>query len=140
MRGHWIGWLVVLMLGACAAPRPQTTAPQPPCVQEGLASWYGPEAGIARTASGETLDHSALTAAHRSLPFGTELRVTNLDTGRSVSVRITDRGPLARDRIIDLSPAAATALEMRGEGVAHVRLEPNAPGDAACLFNRSVAS
>lgn len=136
-----MGWLVVLMLAACAAPRPQVAAPQPPpCMQEGLASWYGPKAGAARTASGETLNHAALTAAHRSLPFVTELRVTNLDTGRSVSVRITDRGPIAHDRIIDLSPAAATALGMRGEGVAHVRLEPNTASGAACSFNGPVAS
>lgn len=96
-------------------------------------------------ADGKRLDASALTAAHRTLPFGTELRVTDLDTGRSVVVRITDRGPVARDRIIDLSPAAAAALAMRHDGIAHVRLQqyPDTtavPAGAACLLSGATSS
>jgi peptidoglycan lytic transglycosylase len=76
-----------------------------------------------RTASGERFDPAALTAAHRELPFGTRLRVTNLDNGRSVTVRINDRGPFAQGRILDLSFAAARELGMLRSGVARVRIE-----------------
>ncbi len=80
----------------------------------GLASWYGPGFHGKRTASGETFDAGALTAAHRTLPFGTQVRVVNKRTGRSVVVRINDRGPHARGRIIDLSRAAAHAVGLSG--------------------------
>ncbi len=80
----------------------------------GLASWYGPGFWGHRTASGERLTAGAYTAAHRYLPFGTRVRVTSRRTGRSVVVRINDRGPFARGRIIDLSSASARALGMRG--------------------------
>lgn len=90
--------------------------------QEGEASWYGPNFVGRPTANGETFDPRRLTAAHRTLPFDTRLRVVNLDTGRSVVVRINDRGPFADDRIIDLSQAAAEAVGLIGSGVAPVRL------------------
>jgi rare lipoprotein A len=124
MRTNWTACLLLLAIGACAGPqsRPVATA-RPPCVQEGEASWYRPQASNKPTTDGETHGAGALTAAHRTLPFGTMVRVTNLDTGRSVVVRINDRGPVARGRVIDLSAAAATALDMRQDGVAHVRLE-----------------
>ena len=80
----------------------------------GLASWYGPGFWGHRTASGERLNAGAFTAAHRYFPFGTRVRVTSRRTGRSVVVRINDRGPYARGRIIDLSSASARALGMRG--------------------------
>ena len=86
----------------------------------GLASWYGPGFHGKRTASGEKFDAGALTAAHRTLPFGTQVRVVNKRTGRSVVVRINDRGPHARGRIIDLSRAAAHAVGL--SGVTPVRL------------------
>jgi rare lipoprotein A len=76
-----------------------------------------------RTASGEPFDRSALTGAHRTLPFNSRVRVTNLGNGRSVIVRINDRGPFVEGRVIDVSDAAAEALGMRGSGVAPVRLE-----------------
>ena len=126
MRAGWTTCLLLLALGACAAPRARTAAPSPPshpCVQEGEASWYRPQASHQPTADGETHVAGALTAAHRSLPFGTLVRVTNLDTGRSVVVRINDRGPHDPGRIIDLSTAAAKALDMRQDGLAQVRLE-----------------
>jgi rare lipoprotein A len=98
---------------------------------EGNASWYGPGFAGRRTASGEVFDPAQLTAAHRSLPFGTLVRVVNLDNGRSVEVRINDRGPFKPDRVIDLSRAAAERLAMVSSGVARVRVEPLAPGIGA---------
>lgn len=82
--------------------------------QRGHASWYGPGFHGRRTASGETFNANALTAAHRSLPFGTRVRVVNEKTGRSVVVRINDRGPFIRGRIIDLAHGAARQLGMAG--------------------------
>ena len=91
-------------------------------VQRGVASWYGKPFHGRPTASGEIYDMHALTAAHRSLPLGTVVRVTRLDNRRSVTVRINDRGPFVRGRIIDLSRAAAAALDMLEDGVATVEL------------------
>lgn len=88
----------------------------------GMASFYGYESG-SRTASGERFNPEALTAAHRTLPFGTRVRVTNMWNGRSVIVRITDRGPFIRGRVIDLSTNAARQLGMMSSGVASVKLE-----------------
>jgi len=84
--------------------------------ESGIASVYGTGDGYAgkKTASGERMNPSALTAAHRTLPFGSHVRVTNQKTGRSVTVRITDRGPFVRGRVIDLSPAAARAIGVAG--------------------------
>jgi rare lipoprotein A len=86
----------------------------------GLASFYS--TGI-RTANGERFDRYAMTAAHPTLPFGTRLRVTSVATGRSVTVRINDRGPFVRGRIVDVSHSAAEALGMVGDGVAKVKLD-----------------
>jgi rare lipoprotein A len=91
--------------------------------EEGLASWYGGKFQGRRTASGERFDTNKLTAAHRTLPFDSVVRVTNLENNRSVEVRINDRGPFVDGRIIDLSRAAAEALRMTGRGVARVSLE-----------------
>jgi rare lipoprotein A len=92
-------------------------------VLSGIASWYGPGFHGNRTANGETYNQNALTAAHKSLPFGTRVRVTHTGTGRSIVVRINDRGPYIGGRIIDLSAAAARVLGMAGSGVAPVRVE-----------------
>jgi rare lipoprotein A len=83
-------------------------------VQSGRASWYGPGFHGRRTASGETFNTNALTAAHRTLPFGTKVRVVNKTTGKSVIVRINDRGPYAHGRVIDLSKASAQAIGISG--------------------------
>jgi rare lipoprotein A len=88
----------------------------------GMASYYGSESG-SRTASGARFNPSGMTAAHRSLPFGTKVRVTNKRNGRSVVVTINDRGPFVRGRIIDLSSGAAGVIGMRGAGVAPVSVE-----------------
>ncbi|HYJ32701.1 MAG TPA: septal ring lytic transglycosylase RlpA family protein [Candidatus Binatia bacterium] len=91
--------------------------------EEGYASYYGREHHGQRTASGERFDAGRLTAAHRTLPFGTRVRVTNLDNGRRVVVTVTDRGPFRRHRVIDVSRRAAKDLGFLREGTARVRLE-----------------
>jgi len=101
-------------LSGCAAVASRET---------GLASWYGLREQGRPTASGAAFDMHRMTAAHPSLPLGTRVRVTNLENGRTVVVRITDRGPYVAGRVIDLSYAAARALGMLDRGVARVRLE-----------------
>ena len=91
--------------------------------RRGKASFYSKKATGARTASGERLHHDSLTCAHRTYPFGTILKVTNLRNGLTVNVRVTDRGPFGRGRIIDLSYAAAKALGMLSQGVAMVEVQ-----------------
>ena len=92
--------------------------------QKGKASYYSKRATGARTSSGERLHHDSLTCAHRTHPFGTMLKVTNIQNGRSVVVKVTDRGPFGRGRIIDLSYRAARELGMLSQGVAMVTVEP----------------
>ena len=90
--------------------------------QQGVASYYGPGFHGRRTASGERFDMHGMTAAHRSAPFGSRLKVTNLANGRSVVVRVNDRGPFTRGRMLDLSSGAAGAIGMKGAGTALVRI------------------
>jgi len=101
------------------------------CIQHGMASWYGSEEQGERTANGETFDRHKFTAASRHLPFNTLVRVTNRQNGRSVEVRINDRGPFKRDRVIDLSEAAAARLQMKSSGVAPVDIEVRQPAVAS---------
>lgn len=89
----------------------------------GLASWYGREFQGRRTASGERFDARALTCASRTFPIGTKVRITDLDTGRSVEATVNDRGPWVKGRVVDLSTAAARALGIVERGVARVRVE-----------------
>ena len=96
---------------------------KPIYVETGLASWYGPPYHNRRGANGEIYNQNAMTAAHRTLPLNTMVRVTNVSTGRSAMVRITDRGPFIEDRIIDLSLAAAKAVDVWRPGIAEVRVE-----------------
>ncbi len=91
--------------------------------QVGTASWYGPGFHGRKTASGERFDQNKLTAAHRSLPLDTVVKVTNLDNGKAVKVSINDRGPYVGKRVIDLSRAAARKLDMTDDGTARVRIE-----------------
>lgn len=144
-------FLLALILGGCAARRPAvappasppapssstaapstTTARRPPRVsnaapgeytQVGIASWYGAPFDGRRTSDGEIYDMHDLTAAHRTLPFNSVVRVTNLTNGEQVNVRINDRGPFVADRIIDLSYSAARAIGMLGPGTARVQLD-----------------
>lgn len=92
-------------------------------VISGPASWYGPGFQGRRTANGERFDQNALTAAHRSLPFGTKVKVTCRNSGRSVTVRINDRGPFTGGRVIDLSRAAASKIGIERRGVGAVSIE-----------------
>jgi rare lipoprotein A len=110
-----------LVSAACSANhRPGTAAA--PAVSRGTASWYGPKFNGRRTANGERYDMRSMTAAHRNLPFGTLVQVTNLENGRQAVVRINDRGPYGRRRVIDLSYAAARQLGMIGAGTARVEM------------------
>ncbi len=142
--------LVVLLLAACGAPsykvRVLDTPTQPGLkptqrpyevngtryqpipsaegfVEQGVASWYGKDFHGRKTSNGEVYDMHAMTAAHKTLPMNVYLKVTNLDSGRSAVVRINDRGPFVKSRIIDLSYAAATELGVVGPGTAPVRIE-----------------
>ncbi|RMF42068.1 MAG: septal ring lytic transglycosylase RlpA family protein [Deltaproteobacteria bacterium] len=92
-------------------------------VEQGTASWYGPKFHGRKTSNGETFDMYALTAAHKTLPLGVSVRVTNLNNGRQVVVRVNDRGPFVAGRVIDLSFAAAKQLDMVDAGTAPVRVE-----------------
>ena len=105
-------------------PPPEAeVSPAPKFVDTGLASWYGAKHHGKRTASGEIFNQTKFTAAHQSLPLGSIVKVTNLENGKSVDLRINDRGPYQIGRIIDVSRAAATVLGMRRSGVARVRVE-----------------
>ena len=129
---RWIAMVVVTVLVGCSTPperlgpgseaTPLTPAPTAAELGSGHASWYGPRFHGRRTASGERFDMNALTAAHRTLPFGTLVRVRNTTNGREVIVRINDRGPWIRDRVIDLSKAAAQSLDLLQTGRAYVLL------------------
>jgi rare lipoprotein A len=127
--------LCLLALTGCASrrPAPTTAARQVNSgASVGIASYYADKFQGRPTASGERFDNGRLTAAHRTLPFGTRVRVTNLDNGRSVTIRVNDRGPFVKGRIIDLSVAAARRLDMLRTGVARVRVEPvNTPAGRA---------
>jgi len=126
-----------LLLAACSLPVAQSTAPEPKLAripeaktipeakpfQVGFASWYGPGFHGKVTASGKTFDQHDHTAAHKTLPLGTRVRVTNLANGKSTEVTIIDRGPYAGGRIIDLSSAAAEDLGMKSRGTVRVRVE-----------------
>jgi rare lipoprotein A len=115
--------LVFLSVPACAKKRAPIVSPPGTFAEEGMAIWYGKEFQGRKTASGERINMYDLTAAHPSLPFGTRVKVTNLQNGKSVIVRINDRGPNTKGRIIDLSYAAAQKIGMVESGVAKVRIE-----------------
>ncbi len=101
----------------------EAEAPKAELIGEGSASYYGNELAGNRTASGERFNPRALTAAHRTLPLGTKIRVTNKANGKSVVVRINDRGPFVKSRLIDVSYAAAQQISMIRSGHARVKLE-----------------
>jgi len=119
-------WILILLSLAplgCAGNEPPPAAALEREVQVGFASYYDSRFHGARTASGERYDEKGLTAAHRTLPFGTRVQVTNLNNGRKVIVTITDRGPFTRGRIIDVSRRAARKLDFLRDGTARVRLD-----------------
>ena len=114
--------MVLALTAAACARLPRAPAPKAG-VEVGIASWYGQEFHGRPTSSREVYNMNDMTAAHRSLPFGTHVMVTNLDNDRSAVVRINDRGPFVRGRVIDLSYAAARVLGIVGPGTAPVRVE-----------------
>ena len=113
--------VLLLFAGSCSTSRTGVKK-SGKSYQSGMASWYGPKFHGRQTANGERYDMDKLTAAHRTLPFDTYVRVLNRDNGREVTVRINDRGPFAKGRIIDLSRAAANKIGMIGPGIARVEL------------------
>ena len=120
--------VLLLLLSACAPSKPPApprvpTPPSVPLSQEGIASWYGPGFHGKKTTSGTVYDQYAMTAAHQTLPLGSSVVVTNLANGKTVTVLINDRGPFAKGRIIDLSYAAAQAVDMIRPGTAPVRVD-----------------
>jgi rare lipoprotein A len=123
--------LLAFASGADAAERYQQT---------GLASWYGDELAGARTASGARFDPAGLSAAHRSLPLGSFVEVTALDSGRSILVLVNDRGPHRRDRLIDLSHGAAKALGMNGRSFTRVRVRAIERGDLDAAHQSSAST
>jgi peptidoglycan lytic transglycosylase len=129
--------LAALFLGACAfhpgpdrpgydrdmGQYPEQTGAQPAGYEQtGNISYYAEKFHGRKTASGARFDKNAMTAAHRSLPFGTKVEVTNLDNGKSVTVEVNDRGPYSDKRILDVSPAAARKLGMMGTGTANAKV------------------
>jgi rare lipoprotein A len=108
---------------AAPAARQTTMKPTIKTVQRGNASWYGPGFLGKKTANGDSFNQAELTAAHKTFPLGSKARVTNLKSGKTVEVEITDRGPFAEGRIIDLSKEAAEKLGMIGSGTAPVQVE-----------------
>jgi len=125
----FIAGSMLTLLTACTTPSytggGSTTSPRynGHYNERGEASYYGARHHGKKTASGERFDQAQLTAAHRTLPFGTQVRVTNLDNNKSVVVRINDRGPFNRKRLIDISHAAAEQLDMLRSGTAPVRVQ-----------------
>ena len=128
---------VVLFLTSCGAvPRsaPEGARDTPPAasgslLESGIASWYGPGFHGRQTANGERYNMNDLTAAHRTMPFNTLVQVENVDNGKSVVVRINDRGPYVGNRVIDLSRRAAREIDMIGPGTANVQLRLVREGD-----------
>lgn len=125
---------------SAAAPLAANTPDISDFKQEGRASWYGPRFHGRRTANGERYDKNALTAAHRSLPLSSFVRVTNLTNQKSVIVRINDRGPFRRGRIIDVSQAAAKVLGLQHSGVAKVEVQGLSRDEARVAMAEQFAS
>jgi len=135
-----LGFLAVLtatggLIPGCAGPRGHAESPN--WREQGLASWYGADFHGRRTANGERYNMYAMTAAHKTLPLGTQIVVINHQTGRRIRVRVNDRGPFVAGRIVDLSLAAARALGSAEAGVVPVTLEAVLPDSAFTLANAS---
>ena len=158
-RNPLLVMLAVTMLAASCAERKVPTAPQvappsaaatavPPALpvpakriyrETGTASWYGREAHGKTTASGEVFDMNDMSAAHRTLPLGTVIRVTNLDNYRSVTVKVNDRGPFVKNRIIELSYGAAKELGFIAQGTAQVKIETLEPVNGGASYTVQAA-
>lgn len=124
----------MILLHGCVSTRPAPSPPERPTI--GVASWYGQEFAGRSTANGDIFDPRALTAAHRSLPFGTVIDVTNLENGKRVRVRINDRGPFVGNRILDLSWGAAREIDLVDRGIGRVEISVVKVGDNRRDFSR----
>lgn len=131
-----------------AAPAPAAAAALPPALpapakgvyrETGTASWYGRESQGRKTASGEVFDMKGMSAAHRTLPLGAVIRVTNLDNYKSVTVKINDRGPFVKNRIIELSYGAARELDFIAQGTAQVKIETLEPVNGGASYTVQAA-
>ncbi|MEQ1557725.1 MAG: septal ring lytic transglycosylase RlpA family protein [Methyloglobulus sp.] len=131
-----VSCLIILMaLNGCqkeeATKTSENTSPEGPkgavVKQQGQASWYGPGFHGKTTANGETYDQNAMTAASKTLPLGTAAKVTNVETGKSVTVKINDRGPYVGNRVMDLSKAAADKIGIKKKGVGKVKIVAHKP-------------
>ena len=120
LKRLFLAWMLVIVASSTSVV---SANPRPGDVLKGVASYYHDSLHGRKTASGERYDKAALTAAHKSLPLGTKVRVTNPATGKSIVVKINDRGPFIKGRIIDLSRRAARELKMVKKGLAKVRVE-----------------
>ena len=166
LTGRRFAWVVFALITACGAngcagrPPLASSIPQPPepvarpaipsptaplvpgvYAEQGVASWYGVPFHGRRAANGEVFDMNTLVAAHRTLPFGSFVRVTNLNNGKQTDVRIIDRGPFVEGRVLDLAHAAAVALGMIGTGTAPVRIELlSAPGPLTGEFTVQIGA
>lgn len=121
--GVWLCLIAIALLVSCTSAPSTRSSHDWRAYETGKASWYGAKFQFRKTASGERYNMFAMTAAHKKLPFGTYVRVTNLKNGRSCVVRINDRGPFVRGRVIDLSAEAAKQIGVYTAGVAPVRLD-----------------
>jgi rare lipoprotein A len=122
-RGRWLVALALALLAGCSST-PKSSAPVARGLSEsGQASYYGNEFHGRKTANGERFDQNQLTAAHRTLPFGTRLKVTNTQNGKTVVVRVNDRGPFVKGRVIDLSSSAFRSIAQLNSGVVPVRIQ-----------------
>jgi rare lipoprotein A len=122
LNGFFIA-LYCLILAACSSTPKSGTPVSIGHTESGVASFYGNEFQSRKTSNGEIFDQGKLTAAHRTLPFGTKVRVTNSQNGKSVIVRVNDRGPFAKGRIIDLSSSAFKTIASLNAGVINVKIE-----------------
>jgi rare lipoprotein A len=126
---------------AAVPPEPSPSrAPAPLSRETGTAAWYGLEFQGKKTASGEVFDMNGLSAAHRTLPLGTVIRVTNLENGKSIDTRVTDRGPFSRNRILDLSYGAARELGFADEGTTRVQIEALTPAHEPAHYTVQAAA
>ncbi len=132
--------LALLFSTACTSNRRAVTVPERKPVDRGVASWYGKDFHGRRTANGERYDMNDLTAAHRTLPFGTLLEVRNVRTGRSVVVRVNDRGPFSKSRVLDLSYGAAREIGLVRAGTGPVEMYLASRGGAPPRFTVQVGA
>jgi rare lipoprotein A len=122
-----------------SSPSTSEVTPTPSYRETGTASWYGGEFQGRRTASGEIFDMYGMSAAHRTLPLGTVIRVTNLDNSRNITLKVNDRGPFVRGRVLELSYGAARELGFAKQGTATVRIETTEPVELAGAFTVQAA-